>query len=152
MMKLAPIAGSAALLLLAAAGLSDSGEARCITVQRQAEMASYPVAGGDLLRISFTHSIYGSQVEERFQVKDESFDSLDVRYSERRLVEFYGYESATWIAGSWVAHPAKRRYQILALRGSQDSPIRISFRNRIITVSDGAARISLEPCPGTIHG
>ena len=69
---------------------------------------NYPVAAGDLLKIAFTHSIYGSQVEERFQINAASFASVDVRYSEPRLVEFYGFESATRAGDWWVTRPAHR--------------------------------------------
>ena len=152
MTKFFSITASAALLLLALPGTSGSAAALCVTVQRAAETPSYPVAAGDLLRIAFTHSIYGTQVEERFQVNAESFESVDIRYSERRLVEFYGYESATLDGGWWVAQPAKRRYRTLALRASRDSTIRISLRNHTFWLAGGAARVSLGLCPHPIHG
>jgi hypothetical protein len=150
--KLFFLTGSAGLLLLVLGGAQGNAEALCVTVHTAPERSSYPVVTGDLLRVAFTHSIYGSHVEERFQVNAESFEPVDVRYSERRLVEFYGYESATRDGDWWVASPAKRQYQTLALRASQDSAIRISFHNRTFSFSDGAAHVSLGPCSRPIDG
>jgi hypothetical protein len=146
MMRFFSIAGSAAHLLLVLLSVHVSAEELCVTLASTTQMQSYPAAAGDVLTIAFTHSIYGSRIEERFQVNGGSFEPVDIRYSELRLVEFYGFESAARDGAWWVARPARRHYPSLALRATQDSPIRISFREHTFLLSDEAARASLEPC------
>ena len=136
----------AAVVLLALSGAPASAEELCVTVESAAQTPTYAVADGDILEIAFTHSIYGSQVEERFQFNGASFESLDVRYSEPRLVDFYGYESATRAGDWWVVRPAARHHRTLILRASQDSPIRVRFRNHTFLLKDGVARISVGVC------
>jgi len=146
------IAATTGILLLTQAGASENAEPLCVILESAAERQSYRARAGDLLRVAFNHSIYGSRVEERFQIKDDSFESVDVRYAERRLVEFYGFESALRIGDSWVARPARRHYEALTLRASQDSRIAISFRDHVFSFSDGVARLSLGRCQHPIHG
>lgn len=139
--------GSAGLLLLAAlARAGGDGETLCLTVDIAQKAAHYPVARGELLHIAFTHSIYGSRVEERFLFKSRSFETIDVRYSEPRLVEFYGFESASRQGDWWVARTAGREFPTLALRASRDSIILISFRHHTISLNDAAAHLSLSRC------
>jgi hypothetical protein len=152
MMRFFSLAGLAAHLLLVLLSVEVSAEELCVTLESSAQTQSFPAAAGDLLTIAFTHSIYGSRVEERFQVNGGSLESVDVRYSELRLVEFYGFESAARAGDWWVARPAKRHYPSLALRASQDSPVRISFRKHSFLLSNGAARVSLGRCPHPVHG
>jgi len=145
-MKLFSITRSATLIVLALSGEAARAEDLCVTLESAAQTPTYAVADGDLLEIAFTHSIYGSQVEERFQFKGASFQSVDVRYSEPRLVDFYGYESATLAGDWWVVRPATRHHRTLILRASQDSPIRVRFRDHTFLLKDGATRISLGVC------
>jgi hypothetical protein len=145
--------GSAGLLLLAAlARAGGDGETLCLTVARAAETANYPVARGELLHIAFTNSVYGSRVEERFLFKPRSFQAVDILYSEPRLAEFYGFESASREGDRWVARTAGREFLTLALRASRDSIIHISFRHHTISLNDGAARLSLRSCQRATHG
>ncbi len=74
--------------------MSDAG------VQR-----SVPIRLGSTLRLSFRHSIYGSQVEEAFAVGRDGFHLTQLRYSEARLVDFYGYENAKHEDGMWIVRP-----------------------------------------------
>lgn len=135
-----------AVVLLALSGTQAGAEELCVTVESAARTPAYAVADGDLLEIAFTHSIYGSRVEERFQFNGASFESVEVRYSERRLVDFYGYESATRAGDRWVVRPAARQFKTVILRASQDSPIRVRFRNHTFFLKDGDARISVGIC------
>ena len=147
------IIGPAALLLVAAPARADAGaETLCVRVSTPAAAKTYPVAAGDLLQIAFTHSIYGSRVEERFQINSTSFETVDVRYSEPRLLDFYGFESATRDGEWWVAHPARRAFPALALRASRDADLRISFGDHAVSLKDAAARVSLVPCSRSTHG
>jgi hypothetical protein len=60
------------------------------------------------LRLSFSHSMYGSPVEEIFQVHGDGFHLILLRYSERREVDFYGYGSAKFVGGAWIVTPKQR--------------------------------------------
>jgi hypothetical protein len=107
---------------------------------------AYPAAAGDLFRIGFTHSIYGSSVEETFRIVPGGFATVDVRYAEPRLVAFYGYESATRVGDWWVAHPPKRVFPSFVLEASPDAHLYISFGRYTILVKDGPARVASAPC------
>jgi hypothetical protein len=150
LIKLLTIIGVAGLLLVLAR--TGAAERLCLAIHTAAETSHYPVAAGDLLKIAFTHSIYGSHIEERYQIKSANFESVDVRYSEPRLVEFYGYESATRIGDWWVARPASHELPTIALRASSDSYIRITFRNYTFSLVDSAARFSMGLCPSPTDG
>jgi hypothetical protein len=139
-------------LLLLVLGRAGAAETLCLAIDKGAATTHHPVSAGDPLKILFTHSIYGSHVEERFQINAASFESVDVRYSEPRLVEFYGYESAMRLGNWWVARPPRRQFQSLAVRASSHSSIRITFGNYTFSVADGAARISLGLCPSPNDG
>jgi hypothetical protein len=150
--RLLRIVGAAALLLVAPlAPARGAAETLCVRVSTPAIAEDYPVAAGDLIQIAFMHSIYGSRIEERFQINSTGFEAVDVRYSEARLLDFYGFESATRDGAWWVAHPPRRAFQTLALRASRDSYIRVSFANHAFSVNDGAARVSLVSCSRPTH-
>jgi len=144
--------GPAALVVLLPLARAGSVGALCIDVSTAVTARSYRVTAGEILTIAFTHSIYGSRVEERFQIKPASFETVDVRYSEPRLLEFYGFESATRDCEWWVAHPARRAFAALALRASRDADLRISFGDHAVSLKDDAARVSLVPCSRSTHG
>jgi hypothetical protein len=151
MMRFFSIAGLAAHLLLVLLSAEITADELCVTLASPTQMQSHPAIAGDVLTIAFTHSIYGSRVEERFHVNGQNFEPIDVRYSELRLIEFYGFESATRAGAWWVALPARRQYPSLVLRATQDSPIRISFREHTFLLSDETARAWLEPCQHKFH-
>jgi hypothetical protein len=121
------------------------------------QAVAYPIVVGDALRLSFRHSIYGSQVEEQFQIVPGGFRADKLRYAERRLVEFYGHESATHEDGWWIVHNPGREFPTLDLRASRDSSFRITFLDHRISLrSDGTivgrARLSVSACPRENHG
>jgi hypothetical protein len=92
------------LLLAIASGSPAAAQRVCLTLDTEQQRATYPIVVGDALYLSFRHSIYGSEVEEQFQVAPGGFRANKLRYAELRLVEFYGYESATNEDGWWVVH------------------------------------------------
>jgi hypothetical protein len=131
------------------AGLSDLGHG---TTE-----VTYPIVVGDALHLSFRHSIYGSQVEEQFQVAPGGFRANKLRYAELRLVEFYGYESATNEDGWWVVHNPGREFPTLDLRASRAASIDIIFTGQTLslrndTAIEGRARLSVSACPGENNG
>ncbi|HKY07782.1 MAG TPA: hypothetical protein VJQ55_06060, partial [Candidatus Binatia bacterium] len=84
---------------------------------------SVPIRPGSTLRLSFRHSIYGSQVEELFTVRRNGFELAQLRYSEPRLVEFYGYDSANYENGAWVVRPRSSAISSLNLRTTSAAPM-----------------------------
>jgi hypothetical protein len=153
----APQAATALGLLALSLGSPAAAQRVCLTLDTEQQRVAYPIVVGDALHISFRHSIYGSQVEEQFQVAPGGFRANKLRYAELRLVEFYGYESATNEDGWWVIHNPGREFATLDLRASRESSLRIAFLNQTIslrsdTAIDGRARLSVSACPRESHG
>ena len=150
---------AAALGLLLALALDSPAAAQsvCLTLHTEEQAVTYPIVVGDALHLSFRHSIYGSQVEEQFQVVPGGFRANKLRYAELRLVEFYGHESATNEGGWWIVHNPGREFPSLDLRVSREASIRITFLDQTIslqndTATDGRARLSVSTCPGENNG
>jgi hypothetical protein len=152
-----PAAAALGLLLSFALGSSAAAQRACLTLDTERQRATYPIVVGDALYLSFRHSIYGSEVEEQFQVAPSGFRANKLRFAELRLVEFYGHESATNEDGWWVVQNPGREFATLDLRASHDSSLRIDFLDQTIslrseTVIDGRARLTVSACPRESHG
>jgi hypothetical protein len=144
------------LLMLALDGVTAARRV-CLTLDTERQRTIYPILVGDALYLSFRHSIYGSEVEEQFQVAPRSFQSNKLRYAELRLVEFYGHESATNENGWWIVHNEGREFPTLDLRVSRESALRITFLDQTIalrsgTATDGRVRLSVNDCTSENHG
>ena len=154
----APQAAVALGLLLALAPGSPAAAQRvCLTLDTEQQRATYPIVVGDTLHLSFRHSIYGSEVEEQFQIAPGGFRANKLRYAELRLVEFYGHESATNEDGWWIVHNPGREFPTLDLHASRDSSLRIAFLDQTISLrnnaaTDGRLRLSVSVCPKDSHG
>ncbi|MBI4737784.1 MAG: DUF1850 domain-containing protein [candidate division NC10 bacterium] len=116
-------------------------------------MATVPVAAGDEARLSFSHSIYGSLVEEHFRVTGEGLQLVRRRYAEHRLVEFYGHETAKREGEWWVVEGDGRALPALTLRVSPESAIEIvAGRERVPLWSrveqGGSVRVAVTGCRG----
>lgn len=151
------VAAALGLLLALALGSPAAAQRVCLTLVTEQQAVAYPIVVGDALRLSFRHSIYGSQVEEQFQIVPGGFRADKLRYAERRLVEFYGHESATHEDGWWIVHNPGHEFRTLNLRTSHESSIHITFLDQTIslrndTAMDGRARLSVNACPGENHG
>jgi len=151
------VATALGLLLALALGSSAAAQRVCLTLDTEQQKATYPIVIGDALHLSFRHSIYGSEVEERFQVAPGGFRANKLLYAELRLVEFYGHESATNEDGWWIVHNPGREFPTLDLRASRESALRITFLDQTISLrSDLAigrrARLSVSACSGESHG
>ena len=145
------------LLLALALASAAAAQRVCLTLDTEQQRVAYPIVVGDALHISFRHSIYGSEVEEQFQVAPGGFRANKLRYAELRLVEFYGHESATNEDGWWIVHNPGREFPTLDLHASRDASLRIAFLDQTIslrsdTAIDGRARLSVSACPGENHG
>jgi hypothetical protein len=151
------VAVALGLLLVLALGSATAAQRVCLTLDMEQQRVIYPLLVGDALHISFRHSIYGSEVEEQFQVAPGGFRANKLRYAELRLVEFYGHESATKQEGWWIVYNPGRELPTLDLRPSVKSPIRITFLDQTISLrSDGAVeagvRLSVSACRGENNG
>jgi hypothetical protein len=154
----APQAAAAFGLLLALVpGSAAAAQKICLTLDTGQQRATYPIVVGEAVQIGFRHSIYGSEVEEQFQIAPGGFQANKLRYAELRLVEFYGHESATNEGGWWIVHNRGREFSTLDLRASRESALRITFLDQTIslqndTALDGRLRLSVSACPGENHG
>jgi len=135
-----------------------AAEFSCLKIERPLKQAiTIPASVGEELRLSFRHSIYGSQVEEQFRITEEGLETTELRYSEARLVEFYGYEAARFEAGWWIVEGKHQIIPFLDLRVSPESLLQISLGNEPISLSPmvdpgGLVRLTVIPCGRTIDG
>jgi len=146
-----------ALSFALALGSPAAAQRICLTLDTEQQRFTYPIVVGDALHLSFRHSIYGSEVEEQFQIAPGGFRANKLRYAELRLGEFYGHESATNEDGWWIVHNPGREFPTLDLRVSREAPIRITFTDQKISfgndkVIDGRVRLSVSACPRESHG
>jgi len=118
---------------------------------------SVPVHPGGAMRLSFRHSIYGSQVEELFALRREGFLLTQLRYSEARLVDFYGYESAKLDNGAWVVRPPPMLLPSLSLNTSADAAMTLHLDRHgdakpLAIQPTGALRLTVASCSSKAHG
>ncbi|HXG51550.1 MAG TPA: hypothetical protein VNN77_09125 [candidate division Zixibacteria bacterium] len=133
-----------------APGVSSAGGV-CVLVKSREGADGYRVAPGGRLRLRFTNSVYGSRVEETFAVDPRGLRLLSARYSEARLAEFYGYETARPVDGWWAVEPPPRRLSVLDLRATADDLIDLALDGRTIPLNgarpaDGI-RLAVGECP-----
>lgn len=102
----------------------------------QGRMNWRTVAAGEELRLRFRHSLWDSLVEEYFRVSAEGLELHRLRYSEPRLVEFYGYEAARREGDWWVVAGDRRRLRTLTLRGNRASELEVSVGSERIALWD----------------
>ena len=112
---------------------------------------SVPVRLGDTLRLSFRHSIYGSQVEEVFVLRRDGFELSQLRYGEARLVEFYGHENSQHAAGVWIVTPRPTLLPFLNLNISSDAAMSLHFghpydANQFAIQPGSALRLTVATC------
>jgi hypothetical protein len=120
-------------------------------------VATIPVTPASELRVSFSHSIYGSTVEEVFTAHAGSLQTERILYSEQRLAEFYGHESARYQNGAWVVIPDRRSFDALDLRVSSASSMSLSFDSKVIILAEvveagAAVRVTVVRCSRASDG
>ncbi len=118
---------------------------------------SVPVRLGGTLRLSFRHSIYGSQVEEVFVLRRDGFELNQLRYAEARLVEFYGHENSQHAAGVWIVTPRPTLLPFLNLNISSDAAMSLHFghpydANQFAIQPGSALRLTVASCKSSAHG
>lgn len=127
----------AALALTVTLHLPASAQTICLRAETARRIvATLPTAFGEELSVGFRHSIYGSQVEERFQVIRYGLKPVSSRYAEQRLVEFYGHEAARYEAGWWVVRAEDLEIPTLHLRVSPESSMHLSLGYRTILLTE----------------
>lgn len=115
------------LLAVSFVAAPAGAEGMCLRVETGGRpVATMPAAVGDEVRLTFRHSLYGSQVEEHFRLTRDALRVVRLRYAERRLAEFYGHEAARREEGWWVVEGDGRELPILRLRVSPASRIQLS--------------------------
>jgi hypothetical protein len=146
------------LLALLATPLPASAGHHCVLVKSGEEIFKPIAAAPDTeVRLSFNHSLYGSAVDEVFQVQADGFHLIQLRYGEHRLVDFYGHESAKFERGAWIVTPQQRIFPALDLRASPDASMTIALvslrdQKRFVLRNVEALRIGVVSCNGTRHG
>jgi hypothetical protein len=151
-------AAAALWLLIGALYIPSAGaETVCLTLDGGENKRTFEVAVGDKLSLSFTHSIFGSQVEEHFRIGATAFQLSELRYAEPRLVEFYGHESARREAGGWVVRPKPILLPSLNLNLSNDASMSLFFDQPIIplklVIQPGSTlRLSVASCKSLADG
>ena len=118
---------------------------------------SVPVRLKSTLRLSFRHSIYGSQVEELFTVRRNGFELTQLRYSEARLVDFYGYEDAKHENGVWIVAPMPALFPSLSLNSSADASMALRLEQQPdllqpILQPGSALRLTVAACKDASDG
>jgi hypothetical protein len=114
----------------------------------EAEMR-LPIAEDDELCLSFRHSVYGSTVVEAFSVGRDGLSLQQLRYSEARLADYYGYDHANRVGDLWIVEGDGRRHHRLSLRVSSESEMKLSVGSyaidlRDLVVAGGAVQISVD--------
>ena len=134
-----------------------NAQSACVRLTNERGIArTVPIQLGDTLRLRFRHSIYGSQVEELFTLRPDGFALTQLRYSEARLVDFYGYESSTKQNDQWVVTPAPKLIPVLNLNLSADASMSIHFdrqanSNLRVIQPTGALRLTVASCQSSAH-
>ena len=145
-------------LLIAALYTPPAGaETVCLTLDGGENKRIFEVAVGDKLSLMFTHSIFGSQVEEHFRIGATAFQLTELRYTEPRLVEFYGHESARREAGGWVVRPKPILLPSLNLNLSADASMSLHFdrhadSKQLVIQPGSALRLTVATCENSAHG
>lgn len=112
---------------------------------------------GATMRLTFRHSIYGSQVDELFALRQDGFQPRQLRYAEARLAEFYGHDNAKFDKGAWVVQPNAALLPSVNLILSADAAMALHFeelanRETILLQPGGALRLTVASCPSHAHG
>jgi len=118
---------------------------------------SVPGQLGNTLRLKFRHSIYGSEVEEVFTLQRNGFQLNQLRYSEARLVDFYGHDQAKHANGAWIVNPTPTLIPALSISLSNDAAMSLQFdrsaSSEPVTIQPtGALRLTVASCQSSAHG
>jgi len=112
---------------------------------------SIRTTSGREMRLSFSHSLYGSRVEEVFHLLPLGFQLAELRYSEQRLADFYGRENTRYENRQWIVKPTPALFPSLNLRASADASMSLLFDQRpdpvaIVVPADHAVHLTIVAC------
>jgi len=136
----------------------DKTQSTCVELLSDTSaQRSVPIDLGGTMRLSFRHSIYGSQVEEVFMLRSDGFQLTQLRYSEARLVDFYGYENADLENGAWVVSPPPALLPSLSLNTSAGAAMALYFdrysdSKPLMIRPTGALHLTVASCKSSSHG
>lgn len=119
-----------------------------IALHGDTELSGVPAVAGEVVRLGFRHSIYGSAVEEEFVVEEAGLRLVRLRYGEARLAEFYGHEHARRDGDWWVVDAEPCLHSSITVRVSADSAMRLSTPSMTVPLTEciragGAIRMSV---------
>jgi hypothetical protein len=129
-----------------------NGVSLCVQVKKnEANWRRVQTTPGSAMRLSFQHSLYRSRVEEVFSILPSGFQLTELRYSERRLVEFYGHERATRDDTLWVVRPKSSLLTALNLHASSEASMSLLFDYptdliRLAVPTDTTLRLTIVSC------
>lgn len=129
-------------------------EAICLRVESGSRsLVTIPAAVGDEVRLGFRHSIYDSHMEEHFRIAGEGLQLVRLRYSEGRLVEFYGHEAARREGDWWIVEGTRRAIPALIIRANPDSRVEITLNQERMELwrllePGGLIRLTVKACEG----
>ena len=124
----------------------------CVRLENDgAAWRSIRTTSGREMRLSFSHSLYGSRVEEVFHLLPLGFQLAELRYSEQRLADFYGHESTRYENRQWIVKPKPALFPSLNLRASADASMSLLFDERpnpvvLVVPADSAVRLTIIAC------
>jgi hypothetical protein len=121
-----------------------------VALRSERGVRTVPVVVGEIVRLGFRHSVYGSTVEEEFLVEEGGLRLVRLRYGEARLVEYYGHEQARHDAGWWIVDADPSLHASITVRVSVDGAMRLATRSTAIDLSEcvdagGSVRVSVVP-------
>jgi hypothetical protein len=156
-MRLAHAALVSWLLIAAISVAPVNAKGTCLHLQAGDRSFLYPVNLATGFSISFLHSIYGTAVQEQFQITSTGFQTEKLRYAELRLAEFYGHEAPKLEQGWWTVNNSGMELRQLDLRLSKESAVEISFGEQRIWLAENQrmgdhARLSITTCGDPSRG
>lgn len=111
-------------------------------------LRTVPAVQGEVVRLGFRHSVYGSAVQEEFLIEEGGLRLVRLRYEEARLAEFYGHEQVRREGGWWIVDADPCLHVSITVRVSVDGAMRLETRSKAIDLSEcidagGSVRLSV---------
>jgi hypothetical protein len=130
----------------------------CVQVERNGTTwRDIRSAFGRKMRLSFSHSLYGSRVEEVFHLLPLGFQLVELRYGEQRLADFYSHQNTRYENRQWIVKPTPVLFPSLNLHAGVDSSMSLLFDERpapvaLVVPADSAVRLTITACKNDRDG
>lgn len=123
-------------------------EALRVALRSERGVWTVPAVPGEIVRLGFRHSVYGSAVEEEFRLEAGGLRLVRLRYGEARLAEFYGHERARRDGDWWIVDADPCLHASITVRVTRDGAMRLTTRGTAIDLSEcveagGRVRVSV---------